>query len=104
MIVTAYLWARQAFDIVANGELQTIACQTLFCQINGESICHLPDNKACLLWCIRILQYLSHMCAARLWTVVFDVLHARAFISPRMIDQQLCLDPEEAVEKVFIMP
>ena len=60
----ADLGACQALDVIADGQLEAVTREAFLLQLNGEGIRHLPDDEACILRGIRMLDHLSHMCAA----------------------------------------
>ena len=94
---------RQTFDIVADCHNHLIRDKSFLHKIKHKCLRHLPNHDTCLLECIRGLQHLPGTDAVALRPVRFNLRDRTRLIAPRVIDQQLCIDTKQLIQKVFII-
>ena len=93
----------QIVNIISHCQDNLIGDESFIYQIQHQQIRHLPRYQPCLLKRIRALQHLTGTDAAALRLVCLNISNGTRFPAPCMIDQKLCVDAEQSIQKVFIM-
>ena len=102
-IAVASVWVGQIFDVIADGQRNLIGHQFLIHQIQCTGIHHLPDHQTSFVSRVGTFQHLTGADTAGGWCIGFNICNGAGFPSPRMVNQQLCIDTQHLVQHIFIV-
>ena len=102
-VAASDFWICQVVPVVADGEGHLIGNQPFFNQFQREQIRHLPDDQPSFVKIIGALEHLPGTDAVVFRPVGFDQIDGGGFPAPGMVDEQLGIDAEQLIQKIFVM-
>ena len=92
--LTSVLAVVTVFPVIANIQCQAVCNQSVICQLEYQTVCHLHDNDSGFVIWVRAGEHLSFGDTVSAGFVGFDFFNAAGFQTLSMINQQFGINTE----------